>query len=564
MAKRKYELLARITLVVILLSPTVNVYSQSSGVLWTLNFGGVGADNSIIYDSDTNTDGDVYCVGAYQGNIDLDPSASSLNYSSAGSSDMFIQKISFDGDLEWAFSLGGTGGDGAKGVTTGPDGSVYLTGVFDGTVDFDPGTGDYSLTAAGNADIFLLKLDNLGNFVWVNHYPGSGGTSGNLGREIRLDSEGNIFLFGSFAGTCDFDSGAGVYELTSTASGVYHAFVNKMNANGEFLWAKDWRTLNPQDFAVDGEGNSYSVGDFIGTVDFDPGPSLFELTQSAGYRNFLVKLDSAGNFIWAERITGNSCYSIALDETENLYLTGIYGIGTWDFDPSGSVYNLTSAGGDDGFIQKFDTSGVFKWAVSIGGSNSDASYNIRLIDNNTIITTGWFSDICDFDPTSSVFELNSIGQYDAYVLSIDSSGQFNWVHQLGGPGHDRGTVLASDDLGSLYCAGYFQDTMFYNLPGTTDYLVASSFENCFITKFSAVGNIEFSNNEIVDIFPNPSSGQFYIGNDEPANWDLYDSFGKHLISGAGNLIDISTRPAGFYIIDVQVQNGSRRHKLIKN
>ena len=120
-------------------------------------------------------------------------------------------------------------------------GEIYVEGRYWGSIDFNPGVGIFNLTSAGICDVFVLKLDALGNFVWAKSM---GGTGYDYGDAMTVDASGNVLTTGSFEGTSDFDPGSGVYNLTSSPSnpttGYYdhNIFVSKLDANGNFLWAK--------------------------------------------------------------------------------------------------------------------------------------------------------------------------------------------------------------------------------------------------------------------------------------------------------------------------------------
>ena len=121
--------------------------------------------------------------------------------------------------------MGGPSQDFGIGVAVDAAGNVYTTGSFKGTVDFDPGAGVTNLTSAGEADVFVQKLDLSGNFVWV---VGMGGPSSDLGYGVAVDAGGNVYITGYFTGTVDFDPGAGMTNLTSVGS--IDVFVLKLAA----------------------------------------------------------------------------------------------------------------------------------------------------------------------------------------------------------------------------------------------------------------------------------------------------------------------------------------------
>ena len=112
-------------------------------------------------------------------------------------------------------------------------GNVYTTGSFQETVDFDPGPEVNNLSSVGRSDVFVQKLDTDGNFLWVKQM---GGKYDDTGYDITIDVDGNIITTGHFQKTIDFDPGLGVTNLTS--EGKLDVFVQKLDADGNFMWAK--------------------------------------------------------------------------------------------------------------------------------------------------------------------------------------------------------------------------------------------------------------------------------------------------------------------------------------
>lgn len=159
--------------------------------------------------------------------------------------DIFVASYSRTGELRWGFSLGiaafGAGLEAEGGVSGGgglfrdlavdEDGNVFVTGSFEGTVDFDPGINEVSLTGNG-ADLFLASYDKSGAFRFVFSV---GDTSDDdRSNSIALDRDGNAYITGSFRGTADFDPGDGVHALASIGR---DAFVASYDGSGGLRYA---------------------------------------------------------------------------------------------------------------------------------------------------------------------------------------------------------------------------------------------------------------------------------------------------------------------------------------
>ncbi len=159
--------------------------------------------------------------------------------------------------------------------------------------------------------------------------------------------------------------------------------------------------------AIDSGGNVYTIGYFAGTTDLDPGVGTANFTSAGSNDIFISKLDSSGAFVWAKKIgsTGDDAgNSIFIDLNDNIYIAGYYN-GTVSFGPT----NLISAGGYDIFVSKLNTSGNFVWAKSMGGTGEDQANSVITDSNGNIYTTGYFKLTADFDPGADPYNLTSAG-----------------------------------------------------------------------------------------------------------------------------------------------------------
>lgn len=173
----------------------------------------------------TDAGGNAYITGSFNGTGDFDPGSATYTLTSAGFNDLFITKLDASGNFLWAKAMGGIAYDRINSIATDASGNVYTTGYFCATADFDPDNGVYYLNSQGSCDLFILKLDASGSFVWATP---AGGISNDEGFSVCTDKAGNVYTTGWFRNTVDFDPGTGSYDL-SVAGAEANAFVHKMS-----------------------------------------------------------------------------------------------------------------------------------------------------------------------------------------------------------------------------------------------------------------------------------------------------------------------------------------------
>ena len=396
-------------------------------------------------------------------------------------------------EFEWVNQTSGIINKTDKIIKIDQVGNVYSTGYFNGTIDLDPSENEFNLycndTSASIPDIFIRKLDASGNFIWGKQI---GGLSADYSESIALDEVGNIYLFGTFFGTSDFDPSIETYNLT--ASAIYDAFILKLDVNGNFIWVNSIASdsaIQANSILTDNAGNIFATGSFTGTVDFDSSEDIFELNSSGENDVFILKLNSEGNFIWAEKMGGlgdDLIYSFALDENNNLYTTGSFN-GTADFNPKFGEYNLTAFGYQDIFISKLDQNGNFLWAKTIGGLGNDYFESMKIDIFGNVYLTGSLSNTIDFDPGPEGFNLTPDGNYDdMYILKLNYNGDFEWVKSIKGEFFNRSNSIDVDIFGNCYITGRFALVADFD-PGADVYnLTSSTVADFFILKLDLQGN----------------------------------------------------------------------------
>ena len=424
---------------------------------WAKSFG-VNSSYDIARSITTDASGNVFSTGWFRNTVDFDPGIGVFDLTAVGFDNRgpYILKLDPDGNFLWAKTFTSTNTCFTGAITTDATGNLYVTGSFDGTVDFDPGPGTFNITNSGSFDSnFICKLDADGNFLWATNT-----TSNNSQAiaSIAVDAAQNLYTLGHFRGTVDFDPGTGTSSLTPL--GQWDVYLSKTDANGNFISVQ---RLGGTDFdfggsiGIDAAGNVYLSGVFQGTADFDPGAGTSNMT-STGLRDiFVVKLASNGSFIWAKRLgeatTDELGMAIETDASGNIFATGLYS-GTWDFDPSISVFNLTSSGGTDFYLLHLTADGDFVWAKSMGSSTHDDRVTDLALDPTGVYAAGYFNGTADFDPGPGTVTLTASN--DSYLLKLDLNGDFVWVAPSGDYGAGSVTkVITVDASGNIITTGGF-------------------------------------------------------------------------------------------------------------
>lgn len=396
----------------------ISKLDAAGNFVWAKQIGSTGADQAFSIALDAS--GNVYTTGYFSGTVDFDPGAGISNMSSVGGMDIFICKLDASGNFVWAKQIGSTLTDIGYSIFIDGSGNVYSTGSFQSAADFDPGAGSFNMTPAGGGsttDIYVLKLDASGNFIWAKQMGGS--ATNDEGSSITGDAT-HVYITGAFAGTGDFDPGAGTFNMTT--AGGSDVFISKLDASGNFVWAKQMGGASGdygKSLVVDGSGNIYSTGNFQTTGDFDPGAGTFNMTSSGLYDIYISKLNSSGNFVWAKQFgstNGDESYSIDLDPISGcIFTAGRFSL-TVDFDPGAGTFNLISGGFNDSFISKLDPSGNYVWAGQITGPSNDEIKAIKLDANANIYCTGLYQATPDFDAGIGTFNITAVASSDIFVM----------------------------------------------------------------------------------------------------------------------------------------------------
>ncbi len=361
------------------------------------------------------------------------------------------------------------------------------------------------------------------------YYDGSaafGGSSSNqFARDVAVDASGNSYLIGDFYGSLSIGGS------TYTSQGLGDIILIKVLQNGTVDWAKRFGDGSRQDglaVAVDENGGVLIGGVFAGSVNFggDPGDAL---TASGGTDIYVAKFTAAGVHVWSDRF-GDSDWQylndLACDSSDSVYITGDFK-GNVDFGGD----TLTSSGGSDIYVAKFNNNGVHQWSKRYGDSAVyQAGTALSTVTNMYVYVGGYFSGTIDFGAEP----LTSAGYYDAFVAKLNANnGAKIWSKRYGDEQDQELSALVADPQGKLWMTGSFESDLQLDATHTLTsgggydiYLVKLDFDGSYLwsERFGGSGN-DFGRALACDTLGYPIAAGTFQGNDV--------SFGGEAFSSAG-------------------------------
>jgi len=496
---------------------------------WTRTIGGSGADDATAVAVDASNN--IYVTGGFSNTVDFDAGAGVDQQSSSGGNDIFVMQYLPDGSYGWANTIAGVNSNHARSIAADANNAIYITGLFKGTVDFDSGAGVDNHADAGNYNMFVSKLGTDGSYRWTRTL---GSSTFSLGRSVVVGQQGDLFVGGMFTGTVDFDPGVGDDSYSSHGSN-YDAYMTHFKADGSYGWTKAVGSNNYRDevtgIAVDPMGSVIQVGVYFDTgiytygwVDFDPGPNDDSYRSKGRTDAFVTKwqfnqgsgsdanLDSDGDGYldtndafpsdpteWLDTdgdLMGNNT---DLDD-DNDGMPDDYEL-TYGFDPLNSADASLDSDGDginnlDEFLQGSDptisdaamtSSYTYGWSNPFGGTRQDYAKGVATDAAGNIYVTGYFYGTVDFD-ISAASDSHSAASYDVYVTKLNADGSYGWTQTFGGTSSAYGYGISVDDLGNVYVAGTFYNSVDFDPGVGVDNHNSVSGADVFVTRLNADGS----------------------------------------------------------------------------
>jgi len=291
-------------------------YDSTGQVSWALSIGGPSWE----YATSVATDlaGNIYLTGRFDSPT-LTIGSFTLTNAGPGNSDIFLVKLSPQGQPLWAYRFGGAEIDMGQAIAVSPTGEIALTGLFWSAI---LSMGSVSLSNSGQSDVFVAKLDTDGQVLWAQK---AGGTDSDMPYGIALTPNGQLLVVGTYwSQTITFDNQTLSNQSTDGSNDLFMA---AYSPSGQLLWAR--RAGGPDSeeahaVITDTSGHIYITGHFASpTISF----GSYTLQSSGDADVFVVVYDSIGQPLWTQKAGGSlsdRAYAIGMDFQGHLYIAGSY------------------------------------------------------------------------------------------------------------------------------------------------------------------------------------------------------------------------------------------------
>jgi hypothetical protein len=322
-----------------------------------------------------------------------------------------------------------------------------------------------------------------------------GGSNGDTGQGIAVDSAGNAYVTG-YTTSANFPTTVGAFQTAPGGRFFSDAFVTKLNPTGSGVIYSTYLGGTGDDagmgIAVDALGNAYVTGGTDST-NFPTTSGAFQIAPGGGSDAFVTKLNPTGSGLIYSTYLGGSgqdyCSGIVVDTSGNVYLTGATTAATNFPTTAGAFHTAYGGGPEDAFVTKLNPTGSgLIYSTYLGGNNDDLDRGIAVDSAGNAYVTG-FTKSTNFPTTVGAFQTAFGGGADAFVTKLNPTGSgLIYSTYLGGSGTDGCSDIAVDTSGNAYVTGGTTSTDFPTTAGAFQTALVVRTIDAFVTKLNPTGS----------------------------------------------------------------------------
>lgn len=500
--------------------------TTAPSIQWQKSLGGTNSDYGMTICQINNSG--YYTAGATSSN---NGDISGNHNTTGATNDFLVLKLDATGTIIWQKCFGGTNEDIATKIIGTNDGNLIIVGRSEST------NGDVTVNN-GSYDVWVVKIDTLGNILWQKSY---GGMYDEYAYSIEQTSDNGYII----AGYCESNDGD-----VSNNYGMSDAWILKIDSIGTIQWEKSLggSGYDGSSSVIQTIDGGYIVSAYSASTDGD-----VTGIHGASVDWWIVKLDSTGTLIWQKTYGGtgwDEAKSIKQQSDGSYIISGYNGSNDGDVTGHhGSIANY------DYWIVKIDSIGNLLWQKSLGGTSMDYAWDINITSTGEYIVFGSVN-------SNDGDVIGNHGYADCWVLKLDTSGNVLWKKTMGGTSNDNGMKCIQTIDGGIILIGNTDSNngdVSGNHGGTDNWIVK-------LNSTTGIEEILISNETY--IYPNPSKSSFTIQVPTQTKFiEVSNSLGqlleKRIINNEREL-NFEIKENGLYIIKVITDKETVIRKVVIN
>jgi hypothetical protein len=455
------------------------IIDPTTNRIWATYYG----DNSSDYCNATSTDplNNVYMAGYTSSTSNIATSGVFQSTLNAGL-DIYLAKFNTNGVRLWGTYFGGSSYDIAYGIHVTPYGAIYVCGDTNSPGIASSGA-HQTVYGGGIDDALLIRFNTNGQLTWATYY---GGLQHDFAPAVTTDASKNVIL----GGHTESNNGIATASAFNTTFGLNSdAFVAKFDSTGARQWGTYYGDTGFEEVwgaACDNSGNVYVTGFSSSLFGISGGTSHQSVNGGGGQDAFIGKFDPTGtNLIWGTYYGGTGMEqgnSIKIDNSGNVFVAG--NTTSPNNIASTGAYQIAIGSADDGFITRFNTSGVRQWGTYFGGNDVDYIYDLILDPAKNNFFFCGSTESTNAISTANAYQNNlaSINFYDAYFAKFSYSGNRLLGTYFGGTDNDAAKGITIDTQDQIYICGTTTSTNLATSAGS-HMPSAGGMDDAFLAKF---------------------------------------------------------------------------------
>lgn len=552
-----------------------------------LNWGQLAISNGKLMNHFADKEGNQYLISEYSDSINPNPEETEFVIGVPAGRNTLLQKIDQDGNLLWTGNWISvyqpieplTFMD----MVADDDGNLYFLGNLRYTIDIDPTETVNTLSSpSGYTDIFVLKLNSEGEFLWCEVF---GGDDEEHARSIELNLDNELIISGFFYGDIDFNPADDIDGFSP--EGADDIFLLSLDADGGYIWSKSFSGSgleNANDMEIDSDGNIWLAISFFEDLDVNPDLDEELIVTSLGfYDAVLLKLDADANYLSNYVYHGDGHEIIIAIETASdgsCFILGSFSSPEVDLDPSAGTDIYTWEHGvikPNYFMQKFNPTGDLIW-TRVFNSDQINVLDFELAESGNIHVSGDYFGMVDVDLSDTeehlITPFDDWYAHDVFLLTYNGDGNFLALLDFNQENYETSYEMHEDEMGNIYFSLYSEGYGFDVDPSADEYFLYDEFElNYALTKFLSTPSLainEPENARKYEFYPNPIQEELTLQLNEvyeEIDIQVMDIEGRVLYNNKFNQtstiqmnLDVST---GIYFVRMRLDGVEEVFKVVK-